>query len=277
MSVGGGARGDVPNGTPCWIELVTTDVPVACDFYGALFGWEFERHDDLREGAHVIAHRDGYPVASVRESADGRSRWRLFLATEDCAATAAEAGKLGGVITVPRSRVPGLGVKLVLVSPSDDEFGLLEPDPAWQFDVGLPGTLVWAELVTIKAQAADQFYGGLFGYTSEQFGTEHVSDYEVWYLGADSVLARVCMIRDHMSPGAHAHWLLYLGVDEEVGTDEMVRTAVAHHGRIRVDPHDSSLGRVAVLRDPLGARFALVDPSQATDYGSSGNDDPYDD
>ncbi|MER5392483.1 VOC family protein [Saccharopolyspora sp. NPDC002686] len=271
------ARWDIPAGMPCWIELVTTDVPTACGFYGRLFGWEFEEHDDPREGSHVIAHRDGYPVASIRESADGRSKWRLFLATPNSAVTAAEAGKLGGQVVVPRSRVPGLGVKMVLTSPSDDEFGLLEPDAQWQFDVGLPGTLVWAELVTIKAQTADHFYGGLFGYTGEQFGTDHLSDYEVWYLGGDSVLARVSMIRDHISPDAHSHWLVYLGVDEEIGTDEMVRTAVALHGRIRVDPYDCSLGRVAVLRDPMGARFALVDPSQATDYGSAGNDDPYDD
>ncbi|MBB5159580.1 VOC family protein [Saccharopolyspora phatthalungensis] len=256
---------------------MTTDVGVACEFYSGLFGWDYESHDDPRAGLHVIAFHEGFPVASIRESGDGRSRWRLFLAAEDSAATAAEAGKLGGQIVVPRSRVSGLGVKLVLSTPADDEFGLLEPDEAWQFDVGLPGTLVWAELVTIKAQTADHFYGELFGYSAEQFGTEHRTGYAVWYLDGESVLARVSMIREHITTGTRPHWLVYLGVDESVGTDELVHTAIALDGRVRVDPYDSSLGRVAVLRDPTGARFAVVDPSQAAEYGSAGNDDPYDD
>ncbi|WP_158309674.1 VOC family protein [Saccharopolyspora spinosa] len=271
------SRGNLLDGTPCWIELVTTNVDKACEFYAGLFGWEYETHHDPRAGLHVIAAHEGFPVASIRDSADGRSQWRLFLAAADSARTAAEAGKLGAQIIVPRSRVPELGVKLVLTSPAGDEFGLLEPDPSWQFDVGLPGTLVWAELVTIKAQTADHFYAELFGYTAEQFGTEHRTGYEVWYLDEDSVLARVSMIREHMSAEARPHWLLYLGVDEEVGTDELVHRVVALDGRIRVDPYDSSLGRVAVLRDPTGARFAIVDPSQASEYGTAGNDDPYDD
>ncbi|MEV0696959.1 VOC family protein [Saccharopolyspora sp. NPDC050389] len=270
-------RENLRAGTPCWIELVTTDVDKACEFYAGLFGWEYETHRDPRAGLHVIALQEGFPVASIREAADGRSQWRLFLATENSSATAAAAGRLGAQIIVPRSRVPELGVKLVLTSPADDEFGLLEPDEGWQFDVGLPGTLVWAELVTIKAQTADHFYGELFGYTEEQFGTEHRTGYAVWYLDDESMLARVSMIREHMSDHARPHWLLYLGVDEAVGTDDVVHRALALDGRVRVDPYDSSLGRVAVLRDPTGARFALVDPSQASEYGTAANDDPYDD
>ncbi|WP_229680438.1 VOC family protein [Saccharopolyspora thermophila] len=270
-------RWDVAEGTPCLIELVTTDVGAACEFYAGLFGWEYEAHDDPRAGTHLLAHQDGFPVASIRECDDGRSRWRLYLATMDSSATAARAGGLGGRIVVPRSRIPGLGVKLVLTSPADDEFGLLEPDDRWRFDVGLPGTLVWAELVTIKAQTADHFYGELFGYAAEQFGTEHRTGYAVWYLGEESVLARVSMIREHLTTGTRPHWLVYLGVDEEVGTDELVRQAIARGGRVRVDPYDSGLGRIAVLRDPTGARFAVVDPTQAAEYGTTNNDDPYDD
>ncbi|GAA4862158.1 VOC family protein [Saccharopolyspora rosea] len=262
---------------PCWIELITTDVDKACEFYAGLFDWSYDSHHDEHAGSYVLAHHDGFPVASIRSASDGRSRWRLFLAAADCSATAARAGRLGAEITVPRSRVPDLGVKLVLRSPADDEFGLLEPDASWQFDVGLPGTLMWAELVTIRAQAADHFYAHLFGYDAEQFGTEHRSGYEVWYLGGESVLARVSMIRDHLAADAHPHWLVYLGVDEEVGTDDTMHRAVALGGKVRVDPYDSGLGRVAVLRDPTGARFAVVDPSEAAGFGVAANDDPYDD
>lgn len=268
----------LPAGMPCWIELVTTDVAAACEFYGGLFGWSYRTHGEGDEGEHVIALHDGFPVASIRRSRSGTSVWRLFLATGDITGAVAEAEQHGAELKVAPGEVPGIGTKAVLQGPSDAEFGLLAPAPEWQFDVGLPGTLMWAELVTIKAQAADSFFQQMFGYEHQQFGAEHRSDYSVWYLGEDSVLARVSMIRDYITESTRPHWLLYLGADAEEGVDELVHRAIGLGARVRVDPYGSSLGRVAVLRDPTGARFAVVDGTQATDwFDSAANFDPYDD
>lgn len=264
-------------GMPCWIELITTNLDKAREFYANLFDWEYETHSDPVSGEHVIALREGFPVASLRAASGDQSIWRLYLAAADCAEKVAEAESHGAVQTVPINTVPKVGRKAVLMGPSDAEFGLLEPEESWEFDVGLPGTLMWAELVTIKAQTADTFFQDLFGYTAEQFGTEHRSDYSVWYLGEESVLARVSMIRDFITESTHPHWLLYLGVDAEIGTDELVRTAIANGGRVRVDPYDSSIGRMAVLRDPTGARFAVIDQTQAGEYSTAANYDPYED
>lgn len=263
-------------GTPCWIELTTTQPRRAQQFYADLFGWSYEVHEDAEAGQHTIAWHEGYPVASIR--AGQKSRWRLYLAADDCARVAQRATELGAKILLPHNKVGGLGTKATLVGPDDADFGLLEPDEALQFDVGLPGTLMWAELVTIKAQTSDLFFQELFGYASEQFGTDHRYDYAVWYLGQESVLARVSMIREHIVEGSHPHWLLYLGADPERGTDALVHDAVTVGARVRIDPYDSTLGRVAVLRDPTGARFAVVDSTQAPgDYGSAANYDPYED
>lgn len=264
-------------GTPCWIELITTNLEQAQEFYANLFDWRYETHSDPVSGEHVIALREGYPVASLRAASGEESAWRLYLAAADCGQVVAEAERHGATMTVPINHVPGVGRKAVLMGPSDAEFGLLEPEESWEFDVGLPGTLMWAELVTIKSQTADVFFQELFGYTHEQFGTEHRSDYSVWYLGEDSVVARVSMIRDFITQATKPHWLLYLGVESEVGTDELVRRAIAHGGRVRVNPYDSSMGRMAVLRDPTGARFAVIDPTQAGEYGTAANFDPYED
>ncbi|PKW18916.1 VOC family protein [Saccharopolyspora spinosa] len=270
-------RWELYEGMPCWIELITTDLERAREFYAGLFAWEYETHSDPLSGEHVIALHEGFPVASLRAASGDESSWRLYLATADCAEFTERAVNHGAVVTVPRNHVPGLGTKTVLLGPADAEFGLLEPEESWQFDVGLPGTLMWAELVTIKAQTADNFFQELFGYSAEQFGTEHRSDYSVWYLGDESVCARVSMIRDFITESTRPHWLLYLGVDAEVGTDALVRNAITLGGRVRVDPYDSSIGRVAVLRDPTGARFAVIDPTQAGDFGTAANYDPYED
>ncbi|MBK0867010.1 MAG: VOC family protein [Saccharopolyspora sp.] len=271
-------RWELLAGMPCWIELATTDVDQACEFYAGLFGWDYTVHDEGQRGEHIIASREGFPVASIRRSAADHSVWRLFLAVQDVHASTEEAERHGAELAVPITHVPGIGSKAVLLGPADAEFGLLTPAESWQFDVGLPGTLMWAELVTIKAQAADTFFQSMFGYTAEQFGAENRSNYSVWYLADESVLARVSMIRDYLTPSTRPHWLVYLGADAEEGVDELVHRAVGLGGRIRVDPYGSSIGRVAVLRDPTGARFAVVDGTQATDwFDSAANFDPYDD
>ncbi|SDP90388.1 hypothetical protein SAMN04487905_112132 [Actinopolyspora xinjiangensis] len=265
-------------GMPCWIELVTPDLDSACEFYTALFGWRYENRRASDEGEHLIASHDGFPVASLRTSVECGARWRLFLATGDCRLACEQAESNGASVTTPPRHLSGIGTKAVLGDPCGVEFGLLEPETSWQFDVGLPATLMWAELLTIKAQTADLFFQELFGYTAAQFGTENQLDYSVWYLGEESVMARVSMLREYINDETEPHWLIYLGVDSDIGTDEAVRRAIAANGRVRVNPYDSPLGRVAVLRDPTGARVALVDASRAPEgNGIPGNYDPYED
>ncbi|WP_277675950.1 VOC family protein [Saccharopolyspora rectivirgula] len=269
-------RWDVYAGMPCWIELATPDLDAACDFYSQLLGWECRDHQAPGAGRYRMAFREGYPVAGLYQVAEESSRWRLYLAAADCAQAVSQAEELGASLIGDVEELPGVGAKAILQGPSGAEFGLLEPDEELRFDVGLPGTLMWAELVTIRAQTADNFFRSMFGYTAEQFGADNRSDYSVWYLGGESVLARVSMIREFITPATQPHWLVYLGVTED-GADELVRSAIQLGGRVRVDPYDSSMGRVAVLRDPTGARFALVDQEQAGEYGTAAIYDPYDD
>ena len=35
-------RNGAPLGAPCWIDLTSSEVERAQDFYGAVFGWTFE-------------------------------------------------------------------------------------------------------------------------------------------------------------------------------------------------------------------------------------------
>jgi len=38
-----------PAGVPCWVDLATTDVAAARDFYGAVLGWSFQTGAALLE------------------------------------------------------------------------------------------------------------------------------------------------------------------------------------------------------------------------------------
>ena len=57
-------RTGAPAGAPCWIDLMSSNVDRAQDFYGTVFGWTFESAGP-DYGGYINAAKDGHPVAGV--------------------------------------------------------------------------------------------------------------------------------------------------------------------------------------------------------------------
>ncbi|HEY9265122.1 MAG TPA: VOC family protein, partial [Mycobacterium sp.] len=57
-------RETTPSGAPIWIDLGTSDVARAQEFYGAVFGWTFESAGP-DYGGYVNAFSHGRPVAGL--------------------------------------------------------------------------------------------------------------------------------------------------------------------------------------------------------------------
>lgn len=57
------------HGTPCWVDLVTTDLAGARAFYGGLFGWEYVDEDtgEMDIGVYSMAMLEG-SAAAVEKS-----------------------------------------------------------------------------------------------------------------------------------------------------------------------------------------------------------------
>jgi uncharacterized protein len=75
-----------PDGTPTWIDLGVPDLDRALDFYGALFGWQFDV-GPAEYGRYTTAYLDGGRVAALApspEPAATRFWWNVYLATADC-------------------------------------------------------------------------------------------------------------------------------------------------------------------------------------------------
>ena len=74
-------------GTPCWVDLFTTDVDGAAAFYGALFGWT--RQDSGEEyGGYVNFSSDGHNVAGLTKKQDGTPMpnvWGTYFSVDDIA------------------------------------------------------------------------------------------------------------------------------------------------------------------------------------------------
>jgi uncharacterized protein len=252
------------------------------EFYGAVLGWAFERRADTRGEPYYVAVLAGEPVAGIRPARRTRPYWTVYLATPDLARLTSRAIGFGGRAVAEAEVLPGVGTTALVEAPAGAVFGACQLAGDWAFTAGVPRSLVWAEYITHHAQAADEYFGELFGFTGRQFGDGIADDYMVWYAGEDSVIGRV-----RMMPGTPAEvparWIAHFEINPEEAFDDVVSAAHQLGGRLRFRPYVSTLGRVAVLYDSTGARFALIDPAQAAEDGagqgpgSAAVDDPFDD
>lgn len=114
-----------------------------------------------------------------------------------------------------------------------------------------PGHVSWNELVTTDVAGAKTFYSGLFGWKAEAFG----NDYTLFKTGD----AMVGGLMKCPQPGAPAHWLAYVTVDD---VDAAAVKAGKLGGKVVAPPFDvPEVGRIAVLLDPQGAAIGLFKPA----------------
>lgn len=157
-------------GTPCWVSLMVHGLTAAQDFYGALFGWEFQPGPD-QLGPYSRALLDGYEVAGIGRLPTDRHlpiAWTPYLASDDVDATAETVRLCGGTIGVGPLDSAEAGRLAIGSDPSGAVFGI------WQAAghhgtaiTGVPGTPAWNELLTFESVSVAKFYETVFGYEEE--------------------------------------------------------------------------------------------------------------
>lgn len=261
-------RSGYADGEPCWADVTTPDLEAGKRFYGAVFGWEFQdTGPDF--GHYTMALKDGKEVAAVTPPAPGTDSgvppaWSTYLASSDAGATAARVEANGGKIIMGPMEIPGSGHMLVGFDPSGAPFGVWQPGGHLGSKLfGEPGALSWAEINTRDGAAADGFYQALFGYQQQQIGDGDTFDYTLWTIDGRQVCGRQRMGADF--PAAiPPHWMPYFGVDD---ADAAIQRITEEGGQVRMGPFDSPYGRVAVIADPHGAVFSIIDESRRSQPG----------
>jgi uncharacterized protein len=270
----------IPSGIPCWIELGCNDEPTIQQFYGGLFGWRYQLRRDpaTPTGRYSVATLNGVPVGGCyRVGAGGPAGWTIHLAVQNTASTAEWVETLGGRITLGPIEIPERGNILHAVDPSGAPIVFWRPPASWAFGTGTTNTFTGADLNTHDGVAADHFYTKLFNYTSHQIGDTTTVDYVEWLLAHEPVLYRYVMGSEYQ-PDTPPHWMVYFEVDPARGTDAAAGHALMLGGTVVVQPYDTPFGRMAILADPDGAVFAIIDHTRVLeDWGRAEVDDPFDD
>ena len=122
-----------PLGAPCWIDLSTSDVERAKDFYGTVFGWTFESAGP-EYGGYISASKDGQPVAGLTYNDpqwNSPDVWTTYLHTADITTTLSAATSAGATTGVEPMEIKDKG-GTVIRDAEDTPYGRLAAvaDPA---------------------------------------------------------------------------------------------------------------------------------------------------
>ena len=263
-------------GVPCWADTSQPDPEAAVEFYRGLFGWELE--DVMppdQPGRYFTARLEGGDVAaigSVDEGAPQEATWNTYVWVESADATAARAQDAGGRVVVAPFDVGDAGRMAVLADREGAVVMVWEPRRHRGAQVvNEPGSVNFNDLNSRDPEAAQAFYGAVFGWRTLDLGGG-----AMWTLpgygafldslfpgtlqrmadlgapeGFEDVVASLHVLPDDQ-PDTPAHWGVTFAVED---ADAVAARAAALGGTVLMGPFDAPWVRMAVLADPQGATF----------------------
>ena len=241
-------------GTPMWVDLGTSDIEASKRFYSGLFGWESEDMGEEAGHYHMFKLR-GKNVAGVGPlMMDGQPvAWTTYISTDSADDTCAKVKTAGGKVFAEPMDVMDAGRMAIIGDPTGAVFGLWQSNRHTGAEiVNEAGALCWNELSTRDTDGAKKFYTEVFGWGEETHKGE--MDYTEWKVRDKSVGGMMNMtgiVPDQVPP----HWLTYFAVAD---CDAAAAKAKELGGKLMTEPRDIPQGRFAVVTDPQGGTFAII-------------------
>src|SRR5688500_6319118 len=124
----------------------------------------------------------------------------------------------------------------------------------------MTGQPIWYELMTPDPSAGAPFYRALFGWDTQGQSAKTPTGHPYWIIGraegghAGGVLL---LSADMQVAGGRPGWLTYFEVDDVEAT---VAKAAALGAQVWMPPMKIDVGTMAMLGDPQGASFYVMDP-----------------
>jgi len=250
-----GKREHYEPGTFCWVDLSTSDAGGAKAFYGQLFGWEFEDSEIPGGGVNTMCHVRGDAVAAIVQQDEQPGHWNNYVTVISADETAAKAKQLGANVFEEPFDVMEAGRMAVFADPTGAVLCVWQPrEHIGAGRVNDPGCLTWNELQSRDPEMASTFYAGLFGWETEPIEDDGKLVY-VTIRNAGSANGGIMPMTEQHGD-APPHWLPYFTV---LSCDGAVAKVRELGGDALVGPFDVPGGRIAAVRDPQGAAFAIFE------------------
>jgi predicted enzyme related to lactoylglutathione lyase len=108
-------------------EIPTDDTAAGQQFWGSLFGWQFEAFPGPFE--YHMTRTGEQTGGAVTNMEPGKRGLRVYFDVDDINAGSARVNELGGQASEPRP-VPNMGWFATCTDPHGNEFGLWQTDPS---------------------------------------------------------------------------------------------------------------------------------------------------
>lgn len=241
-----------PNGTPTFIDLGIPDLDRAKEFYGALFGWEFETGPP-ETGQYTLCRLGGKLVAALAPNADPDATdfwWNVYFATDDCDGTAKRIVDAGGTLIHAPMDAMDQGRMAIVRDPVGAQFGLWQGRSLVGCEVvNESGALLRNDLVTPAPEPARAFYTAVFDFTLD--GNEALPGLDFTFLRRPDGHEIGGIIGLPAAPRSRWGTLF-----EVANTDAVAAKAIEAGGRA-TEPEDFVYGRTAEITDPFGTEFTI--------------------
>ncbi|MDF2691674.1 MAG: glyoxalase [Labilithrix sp.] len=249
------------HGSFSWIELATTEPAKAKSFYSELFGWTYDDNPAGPDMVYSMAKVDGHYVAGLfgmgKETAAAMPpSWSSFVTVDDVDAAAKKVIANGGKVLKEPFDVFDAGRMAVVQDPAGGTLSLWQANKHIGSGVkNVPGSLCWNELYSTNADVARTFYTSTFGWQAEAVDMGPMGTYTLFKLpGETSNIGGMMPMPPNMA-GVPSYWTPYIDVaDCDASTKKLTELG----GEVLMPPTDiPDIGRFSIVKDPLGAVFAL--------------------
>ena len=122
------------------------------------------------------------------------------------------------------------------------------------------GVFSWVDLATTDTDGAKAFYGGLFGWTTNDVPTDSGVVYSMCQLYGHDVAGLGPMDPEMQAQGAPPFWTSYV---KHVDVDGVAARAAEAGGTVMFPPFDvMDSGRMTIIQDPTGAMLGVWQPKE---------------
>jgi predicted enzyme related to lactoylglutathione lyase len=249
-------------GTPCWADLMTPNPGIAREFYGEVFDWTFEVGGPTTGGYTMcrLEHRTVAGLGQLPPNSRFPTAWQVYFATNDVESTAARAIAAGGQMMMAPTRILELGSLAVVSDCTGATVGLWQAQDHIGAEImGEPNSLTWCEVNTRDRARAETFYAEVFHLVPRQLGAMEYSTLHCTTPIDSPALCGVLQMTTAWGEMA-SHWTVYFAVVNLKATTERI---VANGGRLCYPAFDTPRGRLAIVEDPMGATFTIIEPRVA--------------
>ncbi|MDX1993729.1 MAG: VOC family protein [bacterium] len=252
-----------PHGTFSWADCASTDVDKARPFYTELMGWTFDEVPMGNDQMYSFLKKDGQTAAAISPMGPGMeqmpSHWNTYVTVDDLDSLPEKVTAAGGTVIAPPFDVFDTGRMMVVQDPTGAMINFWLPKTHIGASiVNAPGAMVWNEMATRDAAKAQAFFGDVLGWTFEPG-----EDASYHYIRNNGRMNGGMIEMNEMWGNMPSHWQVYFAVGD---IDEVARRVPELGGKILSGVDESSVGRFAVIADPAGAMFAVIQMNQTTPW-----------